>query len=177
VSESILVGILSAASALLGVLISRLFDERKTKSEERRWYAGFFLGRKFEALQQLFAALVDCHSAMNYYGNMPPRTIQEYREAVSPKEQAYIRAKVMASLYLEDDAEKIMSRALGAFRQASLSIWLRIPKEELPVDPDTYDKSTKQLDWAELNKTYEAAVDCLRTLLHPSALKEIEPSR
>jgi hypothetical protein len=162
---------------LLGVLISRIFDERKRKSEERRWYAGFFLGRKFEALQQLFAALVDCHFAMNYYGSMPPRTIQEYRDAVSPKEQAYIRAKVMASLYLDDEAEEIMSEASGAFRQASLSIWLRIPKEELPVDPDTYDASTKRLDWVEFNKSYEAAVDCLRSLLHPTALKEIEPSR
>jgi len=128
-TETILVGIISATSALLGVGITQLHESKKRKSEERRWYADYFLGRKIDALNNLYVALVDCHFIMNFYGNFPPSTLQEFKEKVLPKEDAYLRSKVIASIYLDDKADNIMSNALGAFRHASMAIWLSLPDD------------------------------------------------
>ena len=122
-----LVAIISAASALLGVFITQFYESRKRALEEKRWYAEFFLGRKIDALNSLYAALVDCHYTINFYGNDPPSTMQEFKEKIQSKENAYLRAKVIASIYLDEGADKIMDYALGAFRQSSMAIWLRTP--------------------------------------------------
>mgnify|MGYP000908844191 CR=1 FL=1 len=174
-TETIQVGILSAVSALLGSLIAQWYESKKRKSEEKRWYADYFLGRKTDALSNLYAALVDCHFAMNFYGNCPPTTLQEFKEKVQPKEETYLRAKVMASIYLADDADKIMASALGAFRQASMAIWLSLPKGECPVDKSSYDSAVMKFDWSNFSNAYEAAVSCLKTELNPKVLDNFKP--
>lgn len=83
-TQTILVAIISAASALLGVWIAQRYESIRRKSEQRRWYADYFLGRKFDALNNLYASLVDCHFTMNFYGNYPPSTLQEFMEKVQP---------------------------------------------------------------------------------------------
>jgi len=100
------------------------------------------------------------------YGNI--------KEEVRPKEEEYLRAKVMASLYLDDEANKIMSDALGAFRQANMAIWLNIPDEPHPANRDSYNSSVRNLDWARFSETYEKAVECLRGVLNPQVLRQIE---
>jgi len=79
-TEIILVGIISATSALLGVCITQRYELRKRESEERRWYADYFLGRKIDALNNLHATLFDCYFTMNFYGNCSPSTLQEFKE-------------------------------------------------------------------------------------------------
>ena len=151
-TETILVGIISTVSALLGVWITQRYESRKKESEERRWYADYFLGRKIDALSNLYATLVDCHFTMNFYGNCPPSTLQEFKEKVLPKEEAYLRAKVMASIYLDDETNKIMSNALGAFRQASMAIWLSLPNDQCPANNNSYDLSIRELNWSNFMK-------------------------
>lgn len=175
--EAVIVGIISAVSVLLGVLITQRYESRKRESEEKRWYADFFLGKKIDALNNLYAALVDCHFTMNFYGNIPPTTLQELKEKVHPKEEAYLRAKVMASIYLNDEADKIMSAALGAFRQASMAIWLSLPDDQIPVNKNSYSREIRILDWARFIETYEKAVDCLKNMLNPKVLERIERAR
>jgi hypothetical protein len=171
-----LVAIISAASALLGVFISQFYESRKRASEEKRWYAEFFLGRKIDALNSLYAALVDCHYTMNFYGNDPPSTMQEFKEKIQSKENAYLRAKVIASIstYLDEEADKTMNYALGAFRQASMAIWLRTPDNP---HRNKYDASTRDLDWPQFGKRYEAAVACLKIMLHPQVLERFENTK
>lgn len=176
-TETVLVGIISAASALLGVLIIQLYESRKRESEEKRWYAEFFLGRKIDALNNLYAALVDCHFTMNFYGNIPPSTLQEFKEKVQPKEEAYLRAKVIASIYLDDEADKIMSQALEAFRQASMAIWLHLPDDQCPANKNSFDQSIRNLDWERFIETYEKAIVCLKDMLNPKVLEHIEKAR
>jgi len=173
-TETILVGIISAASALLGVWITQRYESRKRESEERRWYADYFLGRKIDALNNLYATLVDCHFTMNFYGNCPPSTLQEFKEKIQPKEGAYLRAKAMASIYLDDEADKIMSNALGAFRQASMAILLSLPNEQCPANKNSYDSSSRDLDWGIFVETYEKAVACLKDKLNPKVLERVE---
>jgi hypothetical protein len=175
-TETIQVGILSAASVLFGVLITLFSELLKRKSEEKRWYAEFFLGRKIDALNNLYAALVDCHFTMNFYGNIPPSTMQEFKEKVQPKEEAYLRAKVMASIYLDEEADRIMSSALGAFRQASTAIYLNMPDDQCPAK-NSYSPSNRNLDWEGFMDTYERAVACLMNMLNPKVLEHIEKVR
>lgn len=176
-TETILVGIISSASALLGVWITQRYESRKRESEERRWYADYFLGRKIDALNNLYATLFDCYFTMNFYGNCPPSTLQEFKEKVQPKEEAYLRAKVMASIYLDDEADKIMSNALGAFRQASMAIWLSLPNDQCPANKNSYPLSIRNLNWSNFMETYEKAVVCLKDMLNPKVLESVEKPR
>lgn len=176
-TEIVKVGIISAASALLGVWITQHYESRKRESEERRWYADYFLGRKIDALNNLYATLVDCYFAMNFYGNCPPSTLQEFKEKVQPREEAYLQAKVMASIYLDDEADKIMSSALGAFRQASMAIWLSLPNDQCPANKNSYSSDIRNLNWSNFMETYEKAVVCLKDMLNPKILESVEKPR
>jgi len=176
-TEIILVGIIAAASALLGVWITQHYESKKRESEERRWYADYFLGRKIDALNNLYATLVDCYFTMNFYGNCPPSTLQEFKEKIQPKEEAYLRAKVMASIYLDDEVDKIMSKALGAFRQASMAIWLSLPNDQCPANKNSYSPGIRNLDWSNFTETYNKAVACLKDMLNPKILESVEKPR
>ena len=176
-TETILVSIITAASVLLGVWITQRYESRRRESEERRWYADYFLGRKIDALNNLYATLVDCHFTMNFYGNCPPSTLQEYKEKVQTKEEAYLRAKVMASIFLDDEAGKIMSDVLGAFRQAGMAIWLSLPNDQCPASKNLYGPSVVTFDWVGFNKTYDSAVACLKGILNPKILERVEKSK
>ncbi len=173
-TETILVGIITASSALLGVLITQRYESKKRESEERRWYADYFLSRKIDALNNLYATLVDCHFIMNFYGNFPPSTLHEFKEKVQPKEEAYLRAKVMASIYLDSEAEKIFTSALAAFRQASMAIWLNLPDDQCPANKKSYSDEIKSMNWDRFVDTHEKAVECLRNLLNPKVLEEVK---
>jgi hypothetical protein len=173
-TETILVGIISAASALLGVLITQRYESRKKESEERRWYADYFLGRKIDALNNLYAALVDCHFTMNFYGNCPPSTLREFKEKIQTKEEVYLRAKVMASIYLDDEADKVMSNALGAFRHASMAIWLSLPDDQCPANKNSYDPTIRNMDWDDFQDSYKKAVDSLKGMLNPKVLEHVK---
>jgi len=175
-TETIQVGILSALSAVLGSLITHGYELWKQRSEEKRWYADYFLGRKTDALSNLYAALIDCHFTMNFYGNCPPATLQEFKEKVQVKEEAYLRAKAMASIYLTDEVDQVMGSALGAFRQASMAIWFSLPKGECPVDKGSYEPGVMKFDWNNFSKAYEAAVTCLKAELNPKVLDIFRPA-
>lgn len=174
---TILVGILSAISVLAGVLITQRYESRKRESEERRWYADYFLGKKIDALNNLYAALVDCHFTMNFYGNCPPSTLQEFKEKVQLKQETYLQANVMASIYLDEEIDKIMAEALGAFRQASMAIFLNLPDDECPANKNSYSSQVRYLDWERLSETYENAVACLKEILNPKVLEHVVKRR
>jgi len=170
--------VISVASVLLGVFVTQYYESRKRESEERRWYADYFLGRKIEALSNLYAALLDCYSTMLFYGSSPPSTVGEYKEEVRPKEAAYWRAKAMASVYLDDKANEIMSRALGAFKLAGMAIWLSLPNDQCRASKDLYGASIRDMDWERFSDAYKEAVACLRDMLNPQGLEHVgKPKR
>ena len=53
----ILVALIVAGSTLAGVLITQHYESKKRKSEEKRWYADYFLRKQDDALNNLYAAL------------------------------------------------------------------------------------------------------------------------
>ncbi len=107
---------------------------------------------------------------LNFYGNSTPQNIQEYKEKIEPKMDVYLNALVMASLYLNEEQNKVMSEALGAFRQASLAIWLNI--QECPVNKDGYDDSIKNFDWKLFTESFESAKLTMRSILNPKLIEQ-----
>ena len=172
--NEIWVAVLTGSFTLLGVGVTLWFEDKRNVLEHRRWYANHFIGEKLQSFRKLHVALVDCHFTMNFYGGHPPQTLIEFKEKVSPKEQGYLEAMVMASIYLNEDENKVFSQALGAFRQASMAIWLNLPDDQIPANKRSYGDQIKTLDWNLFTETYEKALTLLQQKLNPDSLKEIE---
>ena len=173
-TEVIIVALMATASTISGVIIAGYYDSKRRGSEEKRWYADYFLGKKIDALNNLYASLVDCHSTLNLFGNNPPLTLNEFKENVETTVKAYKRAKAMASVYLDEDGDKILSKSLGAFQQAYLAIWLSLPDKELSVSKSSYSSETRNLDWENFYNAYKDSEKYLREKLNPKVLNSIE---
>jgi hypothetical protein len=167
--------LITASSTLAGIWITHHFALERNKLQAKRWYAEFFLNKKYKALSDLYTALIECHEALNLYGNMPPPTLHEFEEKVSNKVDAYKRAKLTASIFLNERQNKILSEALGAFRRAAQATWLSLPDKQLPnVNKGSYPPEVKLVDWNDLRDKYDKAVECLQEVLNPRLLSEIE---
>ena len=167
----VLVALIVAGSTLTGVFITQRHESKKRKSEERRWYADYFLRRQEDALNKLYAALENGYLTHNQYGNYAPSTLREFKEEVEPKVDKYLGYLVMSSIYLDDQEMKTMKKALGAFRQASMAIWLKSP--DCPASKDGYSNATRELDWDRLSETHDKAVLCLRDRLNPKVIQDL----
>jgi hypothetical protein len=172
--NEIWVATLTGSFTLLGVSVTLWFQDKRNVLEHKRWYVDHFIGEQLQSLRKLHVALVGCHFTMNFYGNAPPQTLVEFKEKVSTKEQAYLEAMVLASIFLKDDEKEVFRKALGAFRQASMAIWLSLPDDQLPVNKMSYGEETKRLDWDLFTETYENALALLQQKLNPESLQEIE---
>lgn len=173
-SETVAVGILSAATALLAILIERMFEERRGRSEEKRWYADYFIGRKIDALALLYSELIDWQYAINLYGNSRLSTLEEYKGQLQIHEIAFRRAMVMAKVYLDENAERIIRDAFSVFSQATQAIWLSLPDEETAnIKKANYSEDSKRVQWERFFDTFDKASECLGTLLNPGILNEV----
>lgn len=171
-SETVTVAIITATVALLAVLIERGFELAKEFYGEKRWYADYFLGRKIDAFVHLHSELIDWQFAINQYGHFPPTTMEEYRNNVQAHEKAFLRAMVVAKVYMDGPTEEKIRAALGAFRQANTAIWFSLSdSERVPqVNREIYDPAFRNVDWASVSNTYEVAGDCLSVILNPKVL-------
>lgn len=172
--NEILVAILTGSFALFGVIIAMWFDNRRGNLEHQRWYAEHFIDQKLNSLRELHVALVDCYFTLNHYGNCPPKTRVEYNEMNAPKEAIYLRKKVMASIYFNDNEDEVFAEMLGAFRQANMAIWLLLPDAELQVNKAAYSDHTRNLDWKRLTDKYKATINLLKMKLAPEMLGAVE---
>ncbi len=150
--NEIWVATLTGSFTLLGVGVTLWFQDKRHVLEHKRWYGDHFIGDKLQSFRKLYVALVDCHFTMNFYGGVPPRTLVEFREKVSTKEQSYLEAMVLASIFLKDDEKEVF----------------------LPVNKISYGEETKRLDWKIFTETYDEALKLLQQKLNPESLKNIE---
>jgi hypothetical protein len=168
------VALITGFFTLGGVVATLWFENKRSSREHTRWYVDHFIGDKLENLRKLHDALVDCHFSMNLYGNLPPQTLDEFKEKVASKQDAYLRAMVIASMYLDKREREIFSKALGAFRQANMAIWLSLPDDQLAVNRLSYGEGMRALDWERFISTYEEASKVLEEKLNPESLRKIE---
>jgi hypothetical protein len=172
--STLIIAIITWLSTLSGVVVKEVFELKRRELEERRWYTEFFIPRKIDAIQAVYANIVDTYYTLNFYGNVPPATSIEYREQVRPKVEAYLKAMSMASIYLDDDAGKILSNLLGAFRQADMAIFLSLPDDQCPASKKSYPDTIRNINWDTLGKAYEEATECLQKMLNPNVLQQID---
>lgn len=173
--ENVFIALISASSALVGVWITQYYENIKRKSEEKRWYVDYFLGRKIDALTNLYAALVDCYSTLDFYEVCAPATIQEFRDKVSIKVDVFLRAKATASIYLNDEAENLMIDVCGVFKHGRMAVWLNLPKGECPADRKSYDSRAKDVtDDGHLEEKYKKAVEWFKNNLNPKILEGLK---
>jgi len=174
-SETIVVGILTAAAALSGFLIQGILDERRRHSEEKRWYADYFLGRKIDSLATLYSELSDWQYAINLHGNVPPRTFEEYKSQVYIHEVAFRKAMVIAKVYLDTDAEQVIGNTFAKFSIANLAIGFSLPDKEIPnVMKASYHDDKKRVQWEQVNDSFTKASECLGNLLNPDILNQFQ---
>jgi hypothetical protein len=160
---------------LVGAWLTHKYYLKRDKLRAERWYAEYFLNKKFETLNNLYVALVDCHRALNRYGNLPPSNRETFDKQVSEKLDDFEHAMALAHIFLNDHQYKIMSKIRGAFRQAAQATWLSLPDEELPdVKKDSYPPEKRNVNWTTLQDACDKALMCLRDVLNPIVLGKIE---
>jgi len=165
--------VIGAATTLLGVLITHIFEAKKRKSEEKRWYAHYFLGRKVDALSNLYVTLEDCYEKIHHYGNHPSTKFQYLKSELFPRMKAFKQAYILASIYFNADDEKMFSLIKAAFETVQFAIVLNLPDEECPYNKSTYPDS-REINWSWLNSSYNNAVQRAQELLNPKVLVEVE---
>jgi len=153
--------------------LDREAEERRWRldreAKERQWLLERRHAKRFDAIAALHAALIDCHYELNGRLNYPPTTETEFREFVQGKLDAYLRALVMAAIYLTPAEQEIMQKRLGSFRTAVHAIFLRMPAEAFNP-PRSFGRTEPASDpWDGFFETQEAATNCLRSLLDPHA--------
>jgi len=169
-----LVGALGAlTSALAGVLLTQLYEFFKRRSEEKRWYAQFFLGKKIDAISILYAALIDYFFVIDRYLNSSPPTLLAYYENFHSKKQAYWRAVAMATIYMDSGTRYAVVQAANVFDEASTAILLSLPDDECPLDRDSYDPSAWDVDQSKLIDAHGQAVERLSAMLNPDILEKV----
>lgn len=135
------------------------------------WRKGYFLQKKADVLADLYGALDEYHHTLHHYGNNTPATFQKYEDEVDSAVKNYIRAYRKASIYLEDEQEDKMKEAMGTFRGFAMAIWLNLPEEEIPGNPDSYSDDMSVYEWSQLDEDFEEAEECMKNMLMAEELE------
>jgi len=171
--SEIIIGIITAASALLGVLITQIYETIKRKSEEKRWYADYFLNRKIDSITNLHSSLMDWYFSIHRYGNYSPSTFTEFNSQVNYREEAYVRSLASVSIYLDKKEYLTLTKVLGAFRQASTAIWLSLPDDQCKAVKESYGPEIKNIIWEKVEEVYIEAGTMIKEHLNPEILKQV----
>ncbi|HTK30716.1 MAG TPA: hypothetical protein VL332_02040 [Candidatus Saccharimonadaceae bacterium] len=162
------------AIAVLTLSVTQAFDILRRRSEERRWHADRFLEHKINSLRTLYGAITDWHRQLNVSGNFPPDTLEEFGTRVSAKEDAYNAAFAQAALYLEQDDLKAIDDAYGVHRRASFAIFAAVVAKTNPERRRKIPEAMAEFPWVEFVSTPDAATACLKRLLNPRSLRELD---
>ncbi len=165
--------LIGAFVTLLGTLLAHWREQRKRRSEEERWYGQFFLQRKFDALSRLHEALVDCRFALGVPPRPeegPPETFRArifdaYEGSLQAKQDALIRARVVASIYLAAEENEQIGLAVDGYVAAVDGIRTRIGGHLRGPGG--------QFVWLSIEESkkffegFKPAAECLKRLLAP----------
>ncbi len=113
--------------------------------------------------------MVECHSTLNFFGNVHPSSLEQYRREVQPKVDAFEQTKAIGSVYLDENQDRVLSEALGCHKEFAYAIWSNLPTDQLQGNVHPRDKN-----WGQFVKSYDEAVNCVRSVLNPKILEQIE---
>lgn len=162
--------LLGAVIALTSVFLTLLFDVLKRASEERRWYAEFFLGRKVEALHNLHTAVVEGYFLiLRYKGVSTPEEAQQFKIDVGSPTLTLARAYTKAILYLDRRSQDKIDAFVSFYNEVAHIIADRATSNSEGKNSNSKDYS---LDLTKLDKGYIEATELLRQMLNPPALRK-----
>lgn len=164
--QGVLIG---AAVTLLAGLLVHFREKAKRQSEETRWYAQAFLQRKFDALARLHEALVDCRFSLGTDPAVLAGDPAAYLKSLRAKQFAVIRARAVATIYLDEEQSDLVGKGVIAFVDVCFEIsnrlreWQRAQAEARGTGfPWVTEK-----EWNQFIEGYKVATSCLRHLLSP----------
>ncbi len=165
--QGVLVG---AAVTLLGGLLVYLREKAKQQSEEARWYAQVFLQRKFDALAHLHEALVDCRFSLGTDPAVRAGDPAAYFQSLQSKQFAVIRARAVATIYLNEKQSELIGEGVVAFIDVCDEISKRVREWQRGLAEGrggVFDWVTDK-EWSHFFEGYKVATHCLRHLLSPN---------
>lgn len=171
-SLAVAVGILTALSALAGAALNAWFGLLKQSSEEKRWLAEFYLRSKLDAIRLVHSKMAIAHYSLNRdYARAQSSGLSnaEFYERIQPKEDAFLDALTGAGVYLTPEDKKLFGVVLGAIREITSAIFLRVQGGKVVAGEG-------QVEWKVYRSSYEAAEQRLSELLHPKLLADIARS-
>lgn len=170
--DEVFIAIISGGMALLGVGIAQWFELKKRKSEEDRWYANYFLPKKFDALYSLYAELQKSYGSLSIYRFRKLRDESEFQSFVTEDVNRFAHSYYLARIYLQPETIKSIDKFQEAMKEAGIYIYTR-------VAPITIDRDGEEVnvtaDWPEeFDNLYKHCVGKVGTLLNPEFLQNLE---
>lgn len=169
VSDQLQGVLIGAAVTLLAGLLVHFREKAKQQSEETRWYAQVFLQRKFDALARLHEALVDCRFSLGTDPAVHAGDPAAYFQSLQTKQFAVIRARAVATIYLDEKQSDLVGKGVIAFVDVCYEIskcvreWQRGQAE----GKGTSFEWVTEKEWNQFFEGYKIATFCLRHLLSP----------
>jgi hypothetical protein len=164
VGIALISGGIGILGGIIGSLVTNYFNQERLKSEHREWYSRERFKEKSIALKEMNTSMVACKDALNYYGNFPPTSSNEFGDEVSDPVEAFTRLKAKSSIWFDSETEKIFSELMGVFREARVCIGLMI-SDGSPGPNENAIINRKNFPWKCLNENYSAARAEIRRLL------------
>lgn len=157
-SDTVLVGLITAGAAIISAVLTNYFDERRFKHKSKEWFLNNVVNNvvqiKIKSIIEINAKLTECFDSINFYGNVGVKDIDTYNREIRSKLDAFIKSKNEADIWLEGELIESLNKTMGAFRQMSFAMWLQLPRPK-SITPESYDSSIRNLDWDKFMKSYK----------------------
>ncbi len=167
-TETAWIGIAGIIGTLLAGLIPAWLQRR---SEEKRWYAEFFLTEKVKALTDLLTSTVEYLNVLSYYRTTNPKDEQESIDKLYATYSRFQSACVISTIYIDDPAAITLRNLRDKLVDFHSHIQLRTGK---PFDPEFYPPDQIQEEWKLLMNTADELRAKLEHLLYPDVLVKLE---
>ena len=171
--DSITIALIATCSTLAGVLVTQLFDLMRRRSEENRWFADYFLPKKYDAIVKLYGHV-------NYVNNI--LRIKKHKTHQTESEKQIDTVLVinelsdtfyMAKIYLDEVDQKAVDDLIIQFRMAGMYLTAQVTPVEYKDKGGIV--KTVVFDWPKnLGDMTDAVSTALSKILMPEKLKQIE---
>ncbi len=175
-NESLLIGIIGGGGAILGVIITQVFEIWKRKIEERKWYLNYLLERKFKSINELHTSLWDCHISLvdwlNKYryrlGGISETLVKDVKPMIYKANQCI----AMAMIYVSEEDIKVLSTQLETISNAITLIGTLMQDSTNKLD---LKRQSELIDdtIAKLTKANSDSTSIIRRFLDPIILQNL----
>jgi hypothetical protein len=95
-------GLFGVGTAILSGVIGWLAGQHQRRIENQRWYAGFFMERKYKSIDSYLIALAACHDALRFYSDMMETTdVKDFNTNLEPKVSGLWQTWAIACNFVE----------------------------------------------------------------------------